>query len=62
VEVRLNDAGSLGSTLEVYDRMGQRVMGARVTNLTFALNVSGLASGLYFIRVNGTTGDSFMKM
>ena len=52
VSVRLSDEGCLGSMLEVYDRMGQRVMVARVTDLTFGLDVSALASGVYFIRIS----------
>ncbi|GGA91920.1 M43 family zinc metalloprotease [Puia dinghuensis] len=65
VEVKLNDAGYLGSMLEVYDRMGQRVMAVRVTNLTFGLDVSRLAGGLYYIRVNDgkdPAGYSFVKL
>jgi len=60
VSVRLSDEHFLGSMLEVYDRMGQRVMAARVTDVTFGLDVSALASGVYFIRINdGKAGAGY---
>ena len=60
VSVKLSDEACLGSMLEVYDRMGQRVMAARVTDLTFGLDVSTLSSGVYFIRINdGKSGAGY---
>jgi hypothetical protein len=52
ISVKMSDAGYLGSMLEVYDQTGQRVMVSRVTDLSVGLDVSGLASGVYFLRVN----------
>ena len=65
VSVKMSDAGCLGSTLEVYDRMGQRVISSRVTDLCVNLNVSQLASGVYFIRIKdgkSESGYTFVKL
>ena len=65
VSVRLNDAGYLGSTLDIYDQTGQRVMTTRVTGLSFGLDVSHFSSGVYFIRINDgrcATGYTFVKL
>ena len=53
ITVTLKDASQIGGLLEVYNQMGQIVMGTRVTETSFRLNVSGLAGGLYFIRISG---------
>jgi hypothetical protein len=65
LSVKLNDAGSLGSMLEVYDQTGQRVMSSRVTDLSMGLDVSRLSSGVYFIRINdgqSAGGYKFVKL
>lgn len=65
VSVQLNDGSQVGSLLEVYNQMGQVVLAARVTTATFHLDVSGLAGGLYFIRLgNGVSQESlkFVKL
>ncbi len=60
VTVRLSDPASLGSVLEIYDRVGQRVMTIRITALSFGLDVSGLTKGLYFVRAGaGRTAGVF---
>ena len=65
VMVKMSDQGCLGALLEVYDRMGQRVMASRITDLNFGLDVSGLSSGIYFIRINdgkAASGNTFVKL
>ncbi|HEY4109052.1 M43 family zinc metalloprotease [Puia sp.] len=65
VSVKMSEASCLGSMLEVYDQMGQRVMASRITDLSFGLDVSHLSSGVYFIRINdgrGASGYKFVKL
>ncbi|HXB07981.1 MAG TPA: M43 family zinc metalloprotease [Puia sp.] len=65
VLVKMSDEACLGAMLEVYDRMGQRVMVSRITDLNFGLDVSHLSSGVYFIRINdgkASSGNTFVKM
>jgi hypothetical protein len=52
VTVQLTDTACLGGLLDVYNLLGQRTMSVRVTALTLQLDVAGLASGIYFIRVS----------
>jgi len=53
VSVIISDASSIGSLLEIFDQVGQRLMTARITATSIQLNISSLPRGLYFIRVNG---------
>jgi len=45
-----------GGVLGVYNLMGARVMVLRVTQTTMQLDVSGLAGGIYFVRLEGKGG------
>jgi len=62
VTVQLADPSCLGGLLDVYNQLGQRVMAVRVTALTFQLNVTGLTSGIYFIRVGDGKMESVGKI
>jgi hypothetical protein len=65
VLVKMSDETCLGSMLEVYDRMGQRVMASRITDLNIGLDVSSLSKGIYFIRINDgktASGNTFVKL
>ncbi|HWK04257.1 MAG TPA: M43 family zinc metalloprotease [Puia sp.] len=53
VSVNISEPSYIGSLLEVYDQVGQRLMVTRITGTSFQLNISSLPRGLYFIRVNG---------
>jgi hypothetical protein len=53
VTVQLADPSSMGGLLQVYDQMGRKVEEIRITSSEMQLNVSGLAAGVYFIRVSG---------
>ena len=50
--VQLTDPACLGGLLDIYNQLGQRVMSLRVTTLTLQLDVAGLSSGIYFIRMS----------
>ncbi|MBS1605872.1 MAG: T9SS type A sorting domain-containing protein, partial [Bacteroidetes bacterium] len=45
-----------GGVLGVYNLMGARVMVERVTQTSVQLDLAGLASGIYFIRLEGKGG------
>ena len=53
VTVSISEPSFVGSLMEVYDQVGQRLMTTRITGTSFPLNISSLPRGLYFIRVNG---------
>jgi len=45
-----------GGVLGVYNLMGARVMAVRVTQASVQLDLSGLAGGIYFVRMEGKSG------
>jgi len=45
-----------GGVLGVYNLMGARVMAVRVTQASVQLDLSGLASGIYFVKLEGKGG------
>ena len=61
ISVTLRDASQVGGLLEVYNQMGQIVIAMRVTGTSFQLNVSGLAGGLYFMRLVGGGSQEISK-
>ena len=62
VTVKLADPSSAGGLLEVYDQLGRRVAVVRITSLVLQLDVSGWASGVYFIRVGGGKNGETAKL
>ena len=62
VTVKLADQASIGGLLEVYDRLGRQMAVVRITSLELQLDVSGWASGVYFIRVNGGRVSTAAKL
>ena len=57
ISVQISDDANLGSTLEIYNQVGQKVITSKVTQLLFQLNVSALTKGIYYIKVgNGKNG------
>ncbi|HEV2479215.1 MAG TPA: M43 family zinc metalloprotease [Puia sp.] len=61
VSINLKDPSQIGSLLEVYNQMGQIVMGMRITQANFQLNISGLAGGLYFVRLGNNAMQASLK-
>ena len=61
VSINLNDPSQIGALLEVYNQMGQIVMAMRVTQANFQLNISGLAGGLYFVRLGNNAAQESLK-
>jgi hypothetical protein len=48
-----SDASNTGAVLDIFNLMGVKVMTARITGVSFQLDLSSLPRGLYFIHVNG---------
>lgn len=58
VTVKLADPSSVGGLLEVYDQLGRQLAAVRITSLELQLDVSGWASGVYFLRTIGVGGQN----
>jgi hypothetical protein len=63
VSVKLRDRAAIGKWLEVYNQVGMKVMAVRVPQVFFQLNLSGLAGGVYVVRLEGVeTGLKIIKL
>ncbi|HEY4290622.1 MAG TPA: M43 family zinc metalloprotease [Puia sp.] len=62
LSVNLQGKARVGGILEVYNQVGMKVMTVRVTELSFQLNVSGLAGGVYFLRLEDGGSSKFIKL
>jgi hypothetical protein len=62
VSVRMNDATLLGSVLEVYNQIGEKVMTLRIVQLSFQLNISSLPGGIYFVRLRDSHQQNSFKL
>jgi hypothetical protein len=51
VTLRFHSPSYLKSSIQVFDAIGKEIMRSRVNELTQSLDVSGMRSGVYFIRV-----------
>jgi len=61
VSISLKDETQMGALLQVYNQMGQIVLATRITSENFQLNISGLAGGLYFVRLGNTAVQESLK-
>ncbi|HMI59735.1 MAG TPA: T9SS type A sorting domain-containing protein, partial [Puia sp.] len=62
LSVNLRGKATVGGMLEVYNQVGIKVMAVRVTDLSFQLNLSGLAGGVYFLHLEGGGNSKFVKL
>ena len=65
VTVRLTGSTVLGTSVEIYNQVGLKVMTASLTQETTDLNISSLTRGIYFLKVSdGKSGhvSRFLKM
>jgi hypothetical protein len=56
------DPAQIGSILDVYNQVGQRVLTQPITTLSFQLNITGLSGGLYFVRLRGSHRQDSYKL
>ena len=62
VNIQLNDDTDLGSTLEIYNQVGQRVMSTIVTGTLMRLNVSPLGKGMYYLKIRDSRNKQTVKL
>jgi hypothetical protein len=58
VSVQFNDVSIIGSTLEIYNQAGQKVITTNINELLVQVNVSSLSKGIYYIKI----GDGKSRM
>jgi hypothetical protein len=51
VTVSTTDQNAIGSTLEMYNQLGQRVISQKISQLQFQINIGSLNSGVYYLKI-----------
>ena len=62
VTIQLGDNINIGSSLEMYNQVGQRVVKTIVNQSLFQLNISSLSKGVYYIQVNDGKSKIISKL
>ncbi|MBS1946401.1 MAG: T9SS type A sorting domain-containing protein [Bacteroidetes bacterium] len=53
ITVKLSEDISMGSQMDIYNQVGQKVVSMIVQQSQFQVNIADLGKGIYFIKVNG---------
>jgi hypothetical protein len=62
VLVKMNDPARIGSILDVFNQVGQRVLTQTITEISFQLNIASLPGGLYFIHLRDSHWQGSYKL
>ena len=62
VSVQFTDDAIIGSNIEVYNQVGQKVFATTVNQLTVQLNVSSLGKGIYYIKTGDDKNKNISKL
>lgn len=62
LKVNVKELSRVGEVMEVYNQMGMRMMVVRITAPSFQLDVSSLASGIYYMKLQDGTVSRFVKL
>lgn len=62
VAVRMNNPAMLGSLLDVYNQMGQKVLSQRMSDLSIQLDLSALQGGVYFLHITDGRQQNTFKL
>lgn len=62
VTIQLSNNINIGSSLEIYNQVGQKVVATSVNQPQFQLNISSLSKGVYYIQVNDGKSKIMRKL
>ena len=62
ITVQLGNNINIGSSLEIYNQVGQRVVSTVVNQPQFQLNISSLGKGVYYVQVNDGKSKVMTKL
>jgi hypothetical protein len=62
VTVSITDQNAIGSTIEMYNQVGQKVVSQKISQLQFQLSVSSLNTGIYYIKINDGKSKNVIKL
>ncbi len=62
VTVSITDQNAIGSTIEMYNQVGQRVVSQKILQLQFQLSVGSLNTGIYYLKINDGKSKNVIKL
>ena len=62
IEIKLNNSPSKNTTLDIYNNTGILQKSEHLTDSTTQINISNLATGIYFLKITSETGTSVKKL
>ena len=62
VTISITDQNVIGSTIEMYNQVGQKVVSEKISQLQFQLNIGSLYTGIYYIKINDGKSKNVIKL
>ncbi|MBS1669320.1 MAG: T9SS type A sorting domain-containing protein [Bacteroidetes bacterium] len=62
ISLQINEQILAGSSLEIYNQVGQKMMSTIISQQTFQLNISTLSQGIYYIKINDGQNRTMSKL
>ncbi|HSZ86452.1 MAG TPA: zinc-dependent metalloprotease, partial [Puia sp.] len=62
VTVNMTDQNAIGSTLEMYNQVGQRIISQKISQLQFQVNIGTLNRGIYYVKINDGKSKNVTKL
>jgi len=62
ITVSATDQNVIGSNIEMYNQVGQKIISQRISQLQFQINVGALNTGVYFVTINDGISKHVTKL
>src|ERR1700722_1126111 len=62
VTVNMTDPNAIGSTIEMYNQVGQRIISQKISQLQFQVNIGTLNRGVYYVKINDGKRKNVTKL
>jgi Pregnancy-associated plasma protein-A/Secretion system C-terminal sorting domain len=62
ITINISDQNSLGSNIELYNQVGQRVALQKIAQLQFQMNIASLNRGVYYVIINDGKSKNVSKL
>jgi hypothetical protein len=62
VTVSMTDQNLIGSTIEMYNQVGQRIVAQKISQLQFQLNIGMVNTGIYYLKINDGKSRNVTKL
>jgi hypothetical protein len=58
----MTDQNAIGSTIEMYNQVGQRIISQKISQLQFQVNIGTLNRGIYYVKINDGKSKNVTKL